>query len=34
MSVKAIVAMLVASVVGLLAGMVTLKLFGEPTPLG
>jgi hypothetical protein len=33
-SVKSALAMLVAAVVGLLAGLVTLKLLGEPTPLG
>lgn len=29
-----ILAMLVASIVGLIAGLFTLKLLGQPTPLG
>lgn len=33
-SLRTAVAMIVASLVGLLAGLLTLRLFGEPTPLG
>jgi hypothetical protein len=28
------VAMIVAALVGLVAGLLTLRMFGEPTPLG
>jgi len=31
---KTLVAMLVSSLVGLLAGLMALKLMGQPTPLG
>jgi len=31
---RTIVAMLAAAIVGLIAGLVTLKLLGQPTPLG
>lgn len=34
MNLRTAFAMLVAAVVGLFAGMITLKLLGEPTPLG
>lgn len=31
---SAIVAMIAAAIVGLIAGLFTLKLLGQPTPLG
>jgi hypothetical protein len=31
---KTVLAMIVAAIVGLIAGLVTLKLLGQPTPLG
>lgn len=31
---KTILAMIVAAIVGLISGLVTLKLLGQPTPLG
>lgn len=31
---KTLLAMFLASVAGLIAGLVTLKLMGQPTPLG
>lgn len=31
---RALAAMLVSAVVGLLAGLLTLKLLGQPTPFG
>jgi hypothetical protein len=34
LSPRTLVALLAASVAGLLAGMLTLKLFGEQTPFG
>jgi hypothetical protein len=33
-SARTLVAMLAASLAGLIAGLVTLRMFGEPTPLG
>jgi len=32
--VPTVVAMVIAAMVGLIAGLVTLKLLGQPTPLG
>lgn len=31
---KTIAAMILAAIIGLIAGLVTLKLLGQPTPLG